>query len=276
MSRIERGAAVVAENVEEALLQLAVLLSTAAHRDHRREQWAADLRDADELGMARSALVAGALSTAILHRRSPRQTITENLMTTTAPAMRTAPHTIPTVPLLVVTALLSMLASSFALVLLGSFVGTPARQVAAGGIVALASLAPAVCVAAGALLSRAPRRARRRGAVALLALGVTWALILQGPLRIDHWLGAGLVASAATLVWLLVQGVRGPRLGAAAVPLALSTLILLLLSSVVISGIWSTMGLSFILVNLLPFIAATLAGAVATRARAARALRPAE
>nr|BFF16157.1 hypothetical protein GCM10025699_74600 [Microbacterium flavescens] len=130
-------------------------------------------------------------------------------------------------------------------------------------------------MATGALLSRAPRRARRLGAVALLALGVTWALILQGPLRIDYWLGAGLVASAATLVWLLVQGVRGPRLGAAVVPLALSTLILLLLSSVVISGIWSTIGLSFILVNLLPFIAAALAGAVATRAPMTRTLRPA-
>ncbi|MBD8540565.1 hypothetical protein [Frigoribacterium sp. CFBP 8751] len=265
MRRIERSVALIAEQVEEAVLEMAVLLSTASHRDSRREQWRADLEHADEVGVSRAALLSGALGTALLHRQPMRQKDAESPVFAPVLNARPLPHSLPTVPLLILSALLSMLSSSVALALLGSFIGTPARQFAYFSILILASIVPAALAAAGVLLGTKDRRVLLLGSLTMLALGIIWALILVGHIRLDYWLGAGLIASAATLVWTLSSGTRGSRLTAALIPFVIAGATNLTLSFGVVTGIWSTIGLPFLLTNLLPFVAAALTGATLVR-----------
>jgi len=262
---IEQSVALIAEQIEEAVLEMAVLLSTASHRDSRREQWRTDLEHANEVGISRVALLSGALSTALLHRRPTKQKDAESPVFAPVPNARPLPHSLPTVPLLILAALLSMLSSSVALALLGSFIGTPARQLAYFSILILASIIPAALAAAGVFLGAKDRRVLLLGSLTMLALGIIWALILVGHIRLDYWLGAGLIASAATLVWTLSSGIRGSRLTAALIPFAIAGATTLTMSFGVVTGIWASIGLPLLLTNLLPFVAAALTGAALAR-----------
>ena len=53
---------------DDVFLITAAALSPRFCRAERREQWSADLRDASELGISRWAVIAGALSTALVSR----------------------------------------------------------------------------------------------------------------------------------------------------------------------------------------------------------------
>ncbi|WP_416394524.1 MULTISPECIES: hypothetical protein [unclassified Curtobacterium] len=255
--------------VDRVLVGVAVALSPAGHRAARREQWLADVRDAPELELSPTALAFGALTTALLHRRADRRSTWGDTMTAAPLHVRPAPHTIATVPVLLVLALSSFAAAGVGLALLQRYNGLPgavvlfrldalAMSVVPGGFVALALL----------LVAGVGLRRRVLGAVGTLAISVLWWQIVIGrfSLPVEYFLQIGVFAAAVLGVWLAVR--RGVGWGWSLVTLPLvAGMLLVPLSSAVqtidmtVSG-WTAVWHGL---QLVPFLVAVLAGAVAGR-----------
>lgn len=163
--------------LDRFLVGAAVAASPAAHRDTRREQWLADVRDARELDLSPTALAFGALTTALFHRRAGHRSTWGESMTAAPIHVRSTPHTIRTVPVLVVIAVLSVIAVPvWAIMLPNAEYGSMFDLVVAQAVwVGLQYLVPgAALVTAILLLDGVPARRRRLAAstMAAAALGL--------------------------------------------------------------------------------------------------------
>jgi hypothetical protein len=93
----------------ELVVEAAVDLSPEGHREVRREQWLADLRDAGELELSPLRLALGALATAVFHRSHHRRSSWEG---TALSRIQPTRSTIGTVPVLAAGIVLSILMSA--------------------------------------------------------------------------------------------------------------------------------------------------------------------
>lgn len=201
--------------LDRRLVDAAVSLSPAAHRDTRREQWLADLDGADELGLSSLRLGMGAFTTALFHRRAiHRSTWEDSPMTTVfvSPAGHRVPRTLRTGSVLVVFAFLSMFVGSLLLVLLGRYGGTPLSRtfyLAVDGVIADI---PGLLFMGALGLSEGGTRRRRS-----LAMGMTVLLTVLfgsyvvgfGRMFAPDWLIIGVVVAGSVFVWLFARGHRG-------------------------------------------------------------------
>ncbi|MBA8991456.1 hypothetical protein FHW23_002725 [Curtobacterium pusillum] len=163
--------------LDRIIVEAAVAVSPAAHREVRREQWLADVRDARELDLSPTALAFGALTTALFHRRAGHRSTWGESMTAAPLHVRPAAHTIRTVPVLVGLAFLSFLAVPVWVIMLPNYEysSTFDLLVAQVGWLVLQYLLPgAALVTAILLLDGVPIRRRRLGAsiMAAAALGL--------------------------------------------------------------------------------------------------------
>lgn len=198
--------------LDRFLVGAAVAVSPAAHRDTRREQWAADVRDARELDLSPTALAFGALTTALFHRRAGHRSTWGESMTAAPLHVRATPHTIPTIPVLVVLAVVSFLVGSVGLGLLQRYNGlagaVPIFLLVSGSL----AVVPGIAVATSVLLATgAALRRRAIGALVVLAVSALWWAILTGflDLPVHPAIALGVIAAAWLAVWLVV--VRRPR-----------------------------------------------------------------
>ncbi|WP_439690458.1 hypothetical protein ACRQ4C_05890 [Curtobacterium sp. SP.BCp] len=163
--------------LDELLVAAAVAMTPAAHRETRREQWAADVQGAAELDLSPTALAFGAFTTALFHRRADRRTARGTAMTAAPLDVRPEPHRIRTVPVLVAVAVVSLLASGVWL-LLQTNAGSRTERVV-GTLVgeALVHVVPGVAVALAILVLQASAARRWIGATLVVATTVTAALM---------------------------------------------------------------------------------------------------
>lgn len=162
--------------VARRLVDVAIALSPEPHRQVRREQWQADLAGAEELDMSAGALAFGALTTALFHRRSVHRSTWGDTMTVAPTETPSEPHTIRTVPVLVITAILSLLASGVWFILQPNYGYPDALELWIGtaGVWSLLYIVPGAAITLAVLLQRdGDGRTRRIGAsmVAAAALG---------------------------------------------------------------------------------------------------------
>lgn len=164
--------------LDRLLVDAAVAVSPAAHRTARREQWAADVRDAHELDLSPTALAFGALTTALFHRRAGHRSTWGESMTAPPLDVRPAPHTIRTVPVLVAVALLSLVAAGAWLILQpnSGYESESDRIVGTAGLWTLVFVVPGTAMTLAALALRTPIGRRRVGASMLAAATVTGVL----------------------------------------------------------------------------------------------------
>jgi hypothetical protein len=192
------------------LVRVAVALTPADRRARRQEQWLADVRDAPELGLAPFTLAVGALTTALFHRRGTRQTSWRAAMSATT--VRRAPHTVRTVPVLVLGAFLVFLASVPPFMLLGRYSGTAAVWWLAQAIVIGVAVVPGAMIVAAVLLTDGPSRRRRvLSAVAVAALVTLWLGTMTGWIAVTGWYGIvnSLIAVGVAAVWFVLRGHTG-------------------------------------------------------------------
>ncbi|WP_439694235.1 hypothetical protein ACRQ4B_08375 [Curtobacterium sp. SP.BCo] len=193
--------------LDRLLVGAAVAVSPAAHRDTRREQWLADVRDARELDLAPTALAFGALTTALFHRRAGHRSTWGESMTAAPLHVRVTPHTIPTIPVLVSLAVVSFLGASLGLGLLQRYNGFPASPQLALLVSLCLTVVPGTAVGLSVLLATgAPLRRRAMGALVVLAVSVLWWGIVTGflALPVHPALALGIFAAAWLAVWLVV------------------------------------------------------------------------
>lgn len=255
--------------LDRALVAAAVAISPPAHRATRREQWAADVRDAAELDLSSTALAFGALTTALFHRRADHRTTWGETMSATPRSVRTAPHVVGTVPVLIVFAVLSALGSVCGLALLQRYNGVPGAMAVFLADALAASVLPGAVVA-GALLLVSGVGLRRRviGAVAVLAVATVWFGITTGlvNLPVHHPLQVGLVAAALLGVWLVTC--RRPRWtwSLLLLPVVAALLVAPLGDALAGSGLpYSALAVVYGLQQLVPFLVVIPGGIVAAR-----------
>lgn len=197
--------------LDRALLAVAVAVSPAAHRVVRREQWAADVRDAHELDLSPTALAFGALTTALFHRRAGNRSTWGDSMTAAPLDVRTAPHTIRTVPVLVAVAITSLVAAGGWVILQpnSGYASTSDRVIGSVGTWSLVFVVPGLALAMAALVLQTGAARRRLGASMIAAATATAVVypFLSGPLTLPlsvlpMLLGlAGWNVAARTLAW---------------------------------------------------------------------------
>jgi hypothetical protein len=191
--------------VDRFLVDTAVAISPPGHREARREQWHADLRDAAEVGLSPTALAVGAFTTALFHRRGARRTTWGDTMTTTPSSAPAVPHMTRTVPLLIAVAV-------FAITMIGPWLilqpnygyeSTFDRTVGTTGTWLALYLVPGAAVTLAVLLltGTTPRR-RRLGAAMVAAAAVAAVVFVSVPLgtRVPVEVLPPLVALAGWLV----------------------------------------------------------------------------
>ena len=255
--------------LDRLLVGAAVAVSPAAHRAARREQWAADVRDAHELDLSPTALAFGALTTALFHRRAGHRSTWGETMTAAPLHVRSAPHTIRTVPVLIVIAVCSFLVASALLGLLQRYNGvTPARPVFVLMPIGLA-IVPGLAVASAVLLTAGASR-RRRGIAALvvLAAATAWWSLLMGYLRppLPESLTLGIVAGAWLGAWLVVGGRPRWTWSLVLFPLLASVLVFPLNNAVWEAPMaYSVKSFVSVAVGVVPFLAAIISAVVASR-----------
>ncbi len=255
--------------LDRFLVGVAVAVSPTAHRDARREQWLADVRDARELDLSPTALAFGALTTALLHRRAGHRSTWGESMTATPIHVRTTPHTVPTIPLLVGLAVVSFVVSSVVLSLLQRYNGLAAALPLFMLVGIGPTLVPGACVAAAVLLTaRVPLRRRVIGAVAAMAVACAWWALVNGSLNLPVWPGLtlGLIAAAWLAVWLVTVGRPRWTLTLLVLPAIASVITFPLTNAVMSSGLsYSVMTFVSWTGQLIPFLVAILAAIVGGR-----------
>jgi hypothetical protein len=198
--------------LDRFLVGAAVAVSPAAHRDTRREQWLADVRDARELDLSPTALAFGALTTALFHRRAGHRSTWGESMTAAPLTVRATPHTIPTIPVLLTLAVVSFLGASLCLGLLQRYNGYPGGTQSALLVSFCLTVVPGLAVGLSVMLATgSPLRRRTMGALVVLAVSVLWWAIVTGFLDLPTHpaLALGIIAGAWLAVWLVV--LRRPR-----------------------------------------------------------------
>lgn len=160
--------------LDRLLVGAAVAVSPAAHRATRREQWLADVRDAQELDLSPTALAFGALTTALFHRRAGHRSTWGESMTAAPMHVPAPPHTVRTVPVLVAVAVVSLIASGAWLVLQPNYGYASTLDVWLGtvGTWSLVLFVPGAAVALAALALRTGALRRRLGASMIVAAAV--------------------------------------------------------------------------------------------------------
>ena len=161
--------------VDRFLVDTAVAISPDGHREARREQWHADLRDAAEVGLSPTALAFGAFTTALFHRRGARRTTWGDTMTTTPTPAPSVPHTVRTVPLLIAVAVLAIATVGPWMILQPNYgyESTFDQTVGMTGLWLSLYLVPGAAVAVAVLLlPRTTPRRRRLGAAMIAAAAV--------------------------------------------------------------------------------------------------------
>ena len=255
--------------LDRVLVGAAVAVSPAAHRDARREQWLADVRDAREFDLSPTALAFGALTTALFHRRAGHRSTWGESMTATPIHVRTTPHTVPTIPLLVGLAVVSFVVSSVVLSLLQRYNGLAAAMPLFTLVGIGLSLVPGASVAAAVLLAaRVPLRRRVIGAVAAMAVACAWWVLVNGSLNLPVWPGLtlGLIAAAWLAVWLVTVGRPRWTLTLLVLPVIASVITFPLTNAVMSSGLsYSVMTFVSWTGQLIPFLVAILAAIVGGR-----------
>ncbi len=203
--------------VDRFLVDTAVAISPAGHREARREQWHADLRDAAEVGLSPTALAFGAFTTALFHRRGARRATWGDTMTTTPSSAPAVPHTIRTVPLLIAVAVsaITMIGPWLILQPNYGYESTFDQTVGMTGTWLALYLVPGAAVAVAVLLLPGTTpRPRRLGAATVAAAAVAAVVFASVPLgsRVPVEVLPPLVALAGWLVaveadrrsWLLL------------------------------------------------------------------------
>jgi hypothetical protein len=223
-------------NVAETVVEIAVDLSPADHRQVRREQWLADVRDADELDLSPLRLAFGALTTAVLHRTRNHRSTWGNLMTTTS----TPRSTVGTVPVLTGVAVLSILLSAaFTLAFGGNHGGGSWQWYRFIAIQAVfGTVLPAVAVTTMLVVRRVPRT-RLVVSAALLLVGAVafggwevWRLLGFVPLDYSYSMLPTFwgLPTLGLVLWSWSTDVRGWRWALVAVPVLVWALLLPLAS----------------------------------------------
>jgi hypothetical protein len=255
----------------ERLVDLAVALSPEDHRAVRREQWLADMRDAHELQMSRAALAFGALTTALFHRRAVHRTTWGESMS--APnGVRTTPHTITTVPVLVAAAFLSMIGGILLRAVSWHFENGDAQSITFDmALVALLPVPLALVITAVLLLDGVSAVRRIRASVALVLLGGLWWAYVSGGFNaslqfIPEAVAGPVMATAVLAVWMAARRRSGfvwafvlvPTIASALLwPFESAVLSALGYSAQVAIGTWSLM--------VFPFVGALIGGLLAAR-----------
>lgn len=255
--------------LDRVLVSAAVAVSPAAHRSDRREQWLADVRDARELDLSPTALAFGALTTALFHRRAGHRSTWGNTMTTMPGTVRSTPHTIPTIPVLLALAVVSFLASSVGLGLLQRYNGF------AGAVDAILvnsfalTLVPGLAVAASVLLvTGASLRRRGIGAIVVLAVSALWWSLVTGHVNppVSPALSLGLIAAAWLAVWLVVLRRPGWTWSLLLLPVVASVLVFPLANGVYGTELaFSVKAALSTSIDIVPFLVAVVAAAIARR-----------
>lgn len=242
------------------LVAAAVAISPAAHRETRREQWAADVQGAADLDLSPTALAFGAFTTALFHRRADRRTTWGNTMTAAPLDVRPEPHRIRTIPVLVAVAVVSLLASGVWLMLQPN--GGSATQRVVGTIVgeALVHVVPGVAVAVAILLLQATALRRRIGASIVLAATVVVVLMpslpITGPTPTEFFL---LLTLLPLVGWFVATSTPWLAWSFAAIPM-------LLVSAEHTGALWTLLPAQWnsILFGT-PYLALILAGFIGSR-----------
>jgi hypothetical protein len=255
--------------LDRLLVSAAVAASPPAHRATRREQWLADIRDARELDLSPTALAFGALTTALFHRRADRRSTWGNTMTTMPGTVRSTPHTIPTIQVLVTFAALSFLASSAGLGLLQRYNGFAGSVLAALLVTLALTIVPGVAVGASVLLvDGVPLRRRAIGAVVVLAVSALWWSLVTGLFNPPVWpaLSLGVIASAWLAVWLVALRRPGWTWSLLLLPIAASVLVFPLANGAYGTQLaYSVQAAAAMALDVVPFLVALLAAVIAKR-----------
>lgn len=255
--------------LDRALVSAAVAVSPSAHRSVRREQWLADVRDARELDLSPTALAFGALTTALFHRRAGHRSTWGNTMTTMPGSVRSTPHTIPTIPVLIALAVVSFMVGSVGLGLAQRYNGF-AGGVQLALLVTLAlTIVPGLAVGASVLLvTGAPMRRRGTGAVVVAAVSALWWSLVTGFFNAPVWppLSLGVIAAAWLAVWLVVLRRPGWTWSLLLLPITASVLVFSLANGVYDTQLaYSVKAALATAINAVPFLVAVVAAVVAGR-----------
>lgn len=253
--------------LDERLVRLAVSLSPAGHREVRREQWEADVRDARELDLSALGLACGALTTAILHRTRPRRSTWETPVTITARAAA-QPHTLKTIPLLIALAFASVLAGVALLGLLGRYGGSPSVASAKWVAVTLLTVVPGILtVSAFVLVEGASARRRLVASAAVVGLLALSAGAQTGAL--PSWLFTGIGSAGLLAAWLFVRDRPGRSWWLLVLPLAVHVVAQFFIGPAVLRSALpvTVTGFLSVCVVLLPYLAAVVGAIVAGRER---------
>ncbi|OII34881.1 hypothetical protein BIU98_02690 [Curtobacterium sp. MMLR14_010] len=255
--------------LDRLLIAAAVAASPPEQRAARHEQWLADVRDAHELDLSPTALALGALTTVLFHRRAGHRSTWGDTMTTMPGTVRSTPHTIPTIPVLLTLAVVSFLAGSVGLGLVQRYNGLAGIVPAFLLISIVLTVVPGLAVAASVLLvTGAPIRRRATGALVVLAVTALWWSIQTGFFNppVHPALSLGIITGAWLAVWLVVLRRPGWTWSLLLLPVLASVLVFPLST-----GVYGTQ-LAFSLkaavssaTALVPFLAALLAATIAGR-----------
>lgn len=255
--------------LDRVLVGVAVAVSPAAHRAARREQWLADVRDAHELDLSPTALAFGAFTTALFHRRAGHRSTWGDTMTALPTPVRSAPHTIRTIPVLVAFAVLSFVVSVGVLALLQRYNGLPEARPVFDMVGIGLAVVPGVAVATSVLLvSDVARRRRVLGAVAVFAVAAVWWAITNGSLNVPVYapVQVGVIAAGLLAVWLVVLHRPGWTYSLLLLPVVAAILVFPLTEAANGTGIpYSVMALVSWAGQLVPFLVAVVGAVVASR-----------
>lgn len=255
--------------LDRVLVSAAVAVSPPAHRPERREQWLADVRDARELDLSPTALAFGALTTALFHRRAGHRSTWGNTMTTMPGTVRTAPHTIPTIPVLLTLAVVSFLVGSVGLGLAQRYSGIAGAVPLAMLVTIVLTIVPGVAVSASVLLTTGVSLRRRgTGALVVLAVSTLWWLLVTGFFNppVPPALALGIIAAAWLAVWLVVLRRPGWTWSLLLLPIVASVLVFPLANGVYGTPLaYSVKATVSTAIDVVPFLVAVVAAVVAGR-----------
>lgn len=190
-------------------------------------------------------------------------------MTTMPGTVRSAPHTIPTIQVLVTFAVLSFLAGSVGLGLLQRYNGF-AGSIPVAQLVTLAlTIVPGIAIGASVLLvAGVPLRRRAIGAVVVLAVSALWWSLVTGFFSPPVWpaLSLGVIASAWLAVWLVVLRRPGWTWSLLLLPIAASALVFPLANGVFGTQLaYSVQAAAATALEVVPFLVALVAAVIAER-----------
>jgi hypothetical protein len=257
------GREMTQDRVARQLVDLAAALSPSAVRDRRREQWHADLIGSRQAGMSPASVALGAVSTAALHRSSPRPSGVLMPTSLSRPAQTTA--------LLVAGAVLSIIVG-FVLQRTVFYVWTSPLEYRVGEVVVFALVFAAPLALFLAALLRAKASTSRR-VLATVTATVSALALSGGQLTGGHlgYLAAGVSAGGLVAAWMVTRRPRSAAWLLTALPMV--AIIALGIGEVALGalvnappslrpGLEDTARLALVIT---PLLAAVAAGAAAAR-----------